>query len=93
MGKKLNCWEFNNCGREKDGVMVPILGECRISSMLKYDGLNDGVGAGRACWMVKNLKCTNRINNNFKCYDCKFYKRVIHEEAENTVFKYTSIEV
>lgn len=92
MSKKLNCWEFHNCGREKNGLMVPILGECPVSSSMKFDGLNSGIGAGRACWMVNNTKCQNRIKNVTKCHDCQFYKRVVHEQEENTFFKFTSIQ-
>ena len=91
MGKKINCWEYNNCGREKGGIMVPIMSECPVPTMMEFDGLNDGIGAGRACWMVNNNKCTNRIKNKTKCYECRFYKRVVHEEAEKTIFKYTSV--
>lgn len=93
MGKKLNCWEYNNCGREKGGLMAHTLGECPVSSMMKYDGLNSGIGAGRACWMVHDTKCSNRLKNFFKCHECQFYKRVVHEEAEKATFKFTSIEI
>lgn len=91
MLQKLNCWEFMNCGRESDGLMVPILGECPVSKYMKYDGLNNGVGAGRACWMVS---CSFLCFNNHKrsnCCNCIFYKRVIHEEAGNACFIYSSL--
>ncbi len=60
MSKKLNCWEFVNCGREKNGIMVPILAECEDVSNMKLDGLNDGVGAGRSCWMNQKSDCVMR---------------------------------
>ena len=92
MPKKLNCWEYVNCGREKNGIMVPVLGECKVFSDMKHDGLNNGIGAGRACWMTLKDSCvmqkTNQISN---CYDCPFYKRVVFEEEENIEHKFETI--
>jgi len=70
MERKLNCWEFKNCGREKGGLMVSVL------------GANGGVAGGRHCWMVRN---TNRLTRNEacpgqSCQVCEFYRRVRHEE-------------
>ncbi len=85
MRKILNCWEYNNCGREKGGLMVPTLGECSTQSAMKYDGLNNGIGAGRACWLLEKGK--NCILNCSKftssCCNCRFYKRVHFEEQNN----------
>ncbi|MFQ6113174.1 MAG: two-CW domain-containing protein [bacterium] len=41
--RKLNCWEYKNCGREKGGVLAEVLGECPVSTAMKFDGLNDGI--------------------------------------------------
>jgi hypothetical protein len=96
MARKLNCWEFKKCGREKGGVLVDILGECPVSTAMKYDGLNDGIGAGRACWMVPDAACRTdatlqpRLN---PCHTCEFYRRVVFEEEDNILFKYTSVPV
>jgi hypothetical protein len=95
MTKKLNCWEYKNCGREKGGLMTPILGECPVPSFMKYDGLNGGLGAGRSCWMVPHSLCASRNasgTGSHRCYTCEFYKRVVFEQEENTCFKYTSTE-
>jgi len=74
--------------------MASALGECSVSSMMKYDGMNDGLAAGRACWMVPNSACYN--NNSQRdirdCYNCEFYKRVVFEQEEKTYFKFTSIK-
>lgn len=76
--------------------MAPILGECPISTYMKFDGLNDGLGAGRSCWMAPHSDqsefgapagCQTK-----KCYCCEFYKRVVFEEEEKTCFKYTSFD-
>lgn len=94
MSKKLNCWEFHNCGREKNGIMVPLLGECPVSSKMKFDGHNGGVAAGRACWMVASQTCLkNKTGKKHTCSDCLFYKRVVHEQENNTVHRFTSITV
>lgn len=88
MPKKLNCWEFVNCGREKNGIMVPILGECEVVSDMKHDGLNNGLGAGRACWMTHKSNCVMKKTEHLNCcYDCSFYKRVLFEEEEQIEHK------
>ena len=92
MSKKLNCWEYFNCGREKGGLMVPILGECSVASEMKYDGMNDGQAAGRACWMVhKGSGCTASGCTGSRCYECQFYNRVLFEQEDTTVFKFASV--
>jgi hypothetical protein len=94
MPGKLNCWEFKNCGREKSGLMVPILGECPVPGSMKFDGLNNGQGAGRACWMVDRAPLRLRAGRSTcssRCCTCDFYKRVVFEQKENTRYKFTSI--
>ncbi|MDF1544676.1 MAG: hypothetical protein P1R58_06190 [bacterium] len=90
MCKKLNCWEYKNCGREAGGLMADALGECPVSRAMKFDGLNGGKAAGRACWMVPNSAC--RLNRGRQripaCHNCEFYKRVVREEADQVSFKY-----
>lgn len=90
MTKKLNCWQFKNCGREKGGLMADILGECPVPSAMKYDGMNDGIGAGRACWMASESggHCRNAQVQN--CSQCEFYKRVLFEQEERTLFRFAS---
>jgi len=96
MTQKLNCWEFKNCGREKDGLMVPILGECAVCSYMKFDGLNEGQGAGRACWMVPHATAKSDGTGSAcsrRCHSCEFYKRVVFEQEDTTRFKYTSVDL
>ena len=72
--------------------MVPILGECPVATEMKYDGLNGGQAAGRACWMVhKNGGCKVNGCASSKCHECQFYNRVVYEQEDTTVFKYTSV--
>lgn len=80
--QKLNCWEFHNCGREKDGLMVEKLGECPVSTAMNHDGVNDGIAGGRTCWTV--VKSHNRLAKagmctGNSCQSCEFYRRVQHE--------------
>lgn len=91
---KLNCWQFKNCGREPGGVLAEILGECPVARTMKYDGLNDGVGAGRACWMVHNSVCKLDANTSAPvepCHTCDFYKRVLFEQDEELCFRFASV--
>jgi hypothetical protein len=63
---------------------------------MKFDGLNEGVGAGRACWMVPNAACRENIGRfprAMSCHNCEFYRRVVFEEAEKINFKFTSLPV
>jgi hypothetical protein len=89
---KLNCWQYKNCGREKGGLLAAALGECPVSSAMKYDGLNGGRGAGRSCWMVEDAACRTQDGSyRTRCCTCDFYKRVVHEQEENTHFRFTSV--
>jgi hypothetical protein len=84
--RKLNCWEFKNCGREPGGLMTGVLGECPVASAMKHDGINHGRAAGRICWKVRNSSA-GRVdlsdNDCSSCHECAFYRRVIYEEKEN----------
>ena len=79
-----------NCGREKGGLMVDILGECPVASAMKYDGQNGGIAAGRACWEVKGSACKRRRNAR-ACHNCEFYRRVVFEQDEKTRYRFTSV--
>ncbi len=65
--------------------MAEVLGECPAPRKMEFDGLNHGVGAGRACWMVPGTNCGNgsvRWHRTSSCLDCEFYHRVVFEEEE-----------
>ena len=82
MERRLNCWEFKNCGREKGGLMVQLLGECPVSTARSFDGTNRGIAGGRACWMVRESNRLARLQvcAGNSCHTCEFYRRVKHEE-------------
>ena len=91
MDGKLNCWQYKNCGREKGGLLADILGECPVSTELKYDGVNGGRGAGRVCWAVTNACCCDpAIGAHLSCHTCDFYRRVVFEQADTVSCKYSS---
>jgi hypothetical protein len=95
MIQKLNCWEFKKCGRQKGGLMVTVLGECQVSKYMKFDGLNEGIGGGRACWMVSHSPVNQERPQrpcSRRCYTCEFYRRVVFEQEEKTCFRFASVD-
>ena len=93
MTPKLNCWEYKNCGREKGGLMVGVLGECPVATAMQCDGMNEGIAAGRVCWTLKNsgnrlAECGHGMGH--PCHTCEFYRRVVHEEADRAQFRFAS---
>ncbi len=91
--RKLNCWEFQNCGRETGGLMVETFGECPVATAMNYDGTNGGIAGGRACWMVQsNGEGLARIKicAGSPCHICKFYRRVMHEEETSAKHQLTT---
>ncbi|MFH2036667.1 MAG: two-CW domain-containing protein [Candidatus Zixiibacteriota bacterium] len=88
MYRKLNCWEYHNCGMEPGGMFADIKNNpCPIPSLFKFDGINDGRGAGRYCWMIQDKTAGGNHeficrNSNKSCCHCPFYIRVQNEEAE-----------
>ncbi|MBF0553011.1 MAG: hypothetical protein HQK96_00470 [Nitrospirae bacterium] len=84
---KLNCWEFNKCGREPGGVKVDELGVCPVTIATSFDGLHSGTNAGRACWAVPfacgdadgKMSVASKIR---KCTKCEFHHLVIKEEEK-----------
>ncbi len=92
MSRKLNCWQFKNCGREKGGLMSKTLGVCPVSQAMRCDGQNQGIAGGRVCWSIRNSG--NRLTrsgicSSSCCQKCEFYRRVLYEEAEKTKFRFS----
>lgn len=85
---KLNCWQFNKCGREPGGLRVSEFGVCEAATERKCDGIHGGRTAGRSCWAVAGTLCGGQVQGSFAqkithCLACEFYKRVREEEGEN----------
>ncbi|OGI02646.1 MAG: hypothetical protein A2Y25_03140 [Candidatus Melainabacteria bacterium GWF2_37_15] len=87
-GKKLNCWEFKNCGRQPGGAKVSEFGVCPAATDKSCDGTNNGRKAGRVCWSVAGTLCGGKVQGSNiqkvgNCLKCDFYKIVRQEENKN----------
>lgn len=84
MTKKVNCWEFHNCGREVGGSNME-LGVCPTASEALLDGFHGGKNGGRACWAIAGTLCGGKpkgiIAQKLRdCTMCDFHHLVIEEE-------------
>ncbi|QWR76961.1 two-CW domain-containing protein [Candidatus Magnetomonas plexicatena] len=85
VSKKLNCWEFHNCGRQPGGAHVERFGLCPVATATSFNGLHGGVNAGRACWAV--LPSVGKKKESYaakirRCTKCEFHQLVIKEEEK-----------
>ncbi|MHB9155742.1 MAG: two-CW domain-containing protein [Endomicrobiales bacterium] len=85
---KMNCWEFRNCGRERDGINENEQGVCPASTAGNLDGVHQGRNGGRACWKVAGTLCEGKVEGSFAsklsdCAACSFYKLVRMEEGSD----------
>jgi len=79
--EKANCWEFRKCGREPGGVHIQDLGICPATTADKLNGMNGGMNAGRACWLIAGTMCGQVIKGTYakklhNCIKCDFYRGV-----------------
>ncbi len=84
--KKLNCWEFKQCGRETGGSKVKEMGTCPASIERKLHAVHDGENAGRSCWVVAGTLCGGYVQGTFakkfqSCEQCEFYNSVRQDEG------------
>jgi hypothetical protein len=81
---KLNCWEVMNCEwQPADKVKIEV---CPAIVESKFDGVNSGKNAGRACWMIAGTFCGGKVQGNYaqkykNCIICDFYNLVKKEEG------------
>jgi len=85
--KKLNCWEFNKCGREPGGENTSEMGVCPAAVEVRTDRVNEGQNGGRACWAVAGTLCRGVVDGRFTskvatCMLCDFYKTVCQEQGD-----------
>lgn len=85
MEKKLNCWEYHKCGREKGGKRVDELGVCPAALDTSFDGINRGKNGGRVCWAIAGTFCKGEKQGAFaekrhSCVQCTFFKLVNSED-------------
>ncbi len=90
--KKLNCWEYMDCGREPGGKNAAKLCCCpaAVVSALPDGEYNDGEKLGRRCWRMAGTLCDNKIQGTFAqkledCRSCCFYLKVKEEEGDDFV--------
>lgn len=81
---KQNCWEFKQCGREKENGEGN--GTCPAVSEAAADGVNSGTNGGRICWAVAGTYCDGSVQGTYaqkvtSCLMCEFYMRVKGEEG------------
>ena len=86
LDKKLNCWEFKQCGREPDGKNAAEFGVCPATVDSSFDTMNRGKNGGRVCWAVAGTFCEGEIQGSFadkraSCIKCDFFKSVNSIEA------------
>lgn len=88
--KKLNCWQFKQCGREPGGANVRQLGVCPAALAAQADCINGGKNGGRVCWIVSGTMCSGDVEGTFAakigdCLTCDFYGHVMREEGAQFV--------
>jgi len=91
---KLNCWEFNKCGREPKGEKAHELGICPAAVFDESDGFCDGKNGGRACMYISGTLCNEnisgtRIEARKNCGSCDFYGMIkLEHGSEASVFSF-----
>ncbi|MCW5203768.1 MAG: hypothetical protein QTN59_18440 [Candidatus Electrothrix communis] len=85
----LNCWQFNECGREPGGKHVQIHGVCPVAVETDVDGIHNGKNGGRCCWVIHPFiyneeKGKGCCMKNIECYQCDFYSLV--KKSEQILF-------
>ena len=90
MDKKMNCWEYMDCGREPGGGKALEMGICPAAVDTSSDGVNSGTCAGRFCWAVAGTLCEGSAQGSFEekrksCLQCGFYKKVRAEEGSMNI--------
>ena len=93
----MNCWEFMNCGREPGGTKAQKLGICPAAKETGFNGFNQGINAGRLCWLVAGTFCGDTYQGTYadkyvSCKNCNFYKK-IHSETGTTNQSIDSLKI
>jgi len=85
--KKLNCWEFMQCGRGPGDPESETKGLCPVAREYRLEGVHDGRFSGRACWVVAGTFCGGKAQGTYAkkhkaCRSCAFYQLVLTEEGD-----------
>jgi len=83
--RRLNCWEFNRCGRGLNGGRDSSRGVCPTATAKKADGVHGGRNGGRVCWAIAGTLCDGRVAGTYAakiatCAACDFHRLVQQEE-------------
>jgi len=85
---RMNCWEFHKCGKEPGGKNSEASKNCPASTPGRYDGINNGMYAGRFCWALAGTLCDcgGQLDGGYAtklmvCLNCDFFKQVNEEEG------------
>ena len=95
---RMNCWEFESCGRERGGKNVKQKGVCPAAIEKKVDGVNQGHNAGRACWAIAGTLCSGEVQGTYaeklgNCMQCDFYAFVRGQERHQFVNTRKNLDV
>ncbi len=98
MAIKLNCWEFEKCGREPGGANITEYDVCPAAIESSANGINGGKNGGRLCWAIAGTLCNKKVKGTlakekFSCMNCDFFKLVNKEEYINTYEILTPIQL
>ena len=79
--KKINCWEFMNCGRGPNGTEGENCEICPATRHSSLDGFNEGINSGRTCWLIAGTFCNSKVSGTYaekieSCRTCEFYQEV-----------------
>ena len=87
-GRRVNCWEVLECGRQPGGAVASELGTCPAATDTTADRVNTGRNGGRVCWAISGTFCGmgNGIEGSLasklvSCLGCKFFQQVRDEEG------------
>lgn len=94
---KMNCWEFNNCGREPNGKNTAEHGVCPAALPGKFDTVNQGRHGGRFCWAVTDTLGGGKAQGTFAdklkhCLECSFLRYVNQEQGRDFILTPLDLE-
>ncbi len=95
--KRINCWEYMKCGRSPENQKRTQCKKCPATMETSFNGMNEGLNAGRSCWLVAGTFCDGETSGTFAekiktCKDCEFYKDV-HTNADQTSLGIKNIDI
>ncbi len=91
------------CGRGPEAGKGGRCKQCPAVLKSSFDGINEGINAGRSCWLVAGTFCSRKASGTFAekretCRDCEFYKHIHAGEGRTSlcirnidIFAYTHL--